>query len=631
MHSLFNSPQLIEEVFAGLQDGFTILDKNHVTTYVNDAFVKMVGFERDELIGLSPPFPCWPKEELDKIYSTFQRGVAGARQTFEVTFCKKDGTRFPISVSPSVLKDASGEAIAHIATFRDLSERTHLKETQYKSEQRWRSIAENPFDFVVIINRDYKYIYINHTAPGISKESILGKMTPLDFTDSANHPKMIAAFEAAFNNGQASYYDVYISQLDQWFSTFVGPIWENGVVNSISLLTRDITQQKRNEEAYRQSEIKLRESHKMETVGTLAGGIAHDLNNILTPILAHGDLALQKIDIHHPIYNSIISINDATLRARDLVQRILLFSRRHEAQKTLFDLNALVSESVTLFRASAPSSIAIHVNVHTEPIWIYADRVQINQVLANLVTNALQAMNTCGNCLHLQVAPSEVQENEIADAKIATIIVTDNGIGMDEETKRRAFDPFYTTKALGTGTGLGLSIVHGIVREHDGSVHINTALGNGTTITIRLPCGVHNNDNQSKVSKIDYKINTIKPVRVLCVDDEPTILEVLKLGLSQNGHHITTTLHAKEAHSLLTQNASDYDILITDQTMPFMMGTELVAALRKDSIAIPCILMTGFDDEKTVKHAQVLNINEILLKPFSFADLFTAIHKTLTR
>ncbi len=615
MLELFRTPELVEQLLVGLRDGLSIVDTNGVTVFVNDSMCALTGYSREELVGTRAPFPYWPAEELETINEAFARTVAGAPTTFELHLRTRSGERFPALVSPSVLHGPDGAPVAYVTTFKDFRERKRLERMQAESEQRWRSIAENPFDFVLVIDREYRYVYVNHLAPGITLESLIGKATPFDFTGAKHHPAMRDAFETTFATGRATSYEAYSPPLDKWYSTIVGPIETEGRITSLSLLTRDITQQKHAEEALRASEHQLRESHKMETIGTLAGGIAHDINNILSPILVYSDLARQELAADHSLQPGLEAIHESAVTARDLVRRILLFSRRQEPQKQSIDLAACASEAVKLFRSTLPATIEIVLDVPAEPVWVLADRTQIDQVLANLVTNALQAMHGNGGTLGIRVRQ--------AVGSLAAVVVTDSGVGMDDEAQRRAFDPFFTTKPTGTGTGLGLSIVHGIVREHGGDVTLQSAPGQGARFTVQLPVAEPPAGHRSESVRTEVK--DVSGLRVLCVDDELAVANVVGRVLQRAGHTVTVVTSAPEALALFERTPSDFDLLVTDQTMPQMKGTALISAVLVVRPALPCMLMTGLDDEETIAQARALGVTEILSKPFSVEALEAAI------
>jgi PAS domain S-box-containing protein len=251
-------PDFWLQVVTVMADGLVIVDRHGVLIEVNPAFTTLVGFDRQELLGCSPPFPFWPAEHRESIERVFALNVNGESRSYELVFRRKDGTRFPALVHPVMMTDPHGQVECLFATFKDITVRKELESTLRRSEERWRSIAENPYDFVVIVGADYKYLYVNHTAPGIHREDLIGKASPFDYVAPAFHDAMRDAFERAFQTGAATTYDIYVEILGRWFSNIVGPIKTDGVVTALSILTRDVTDTKRAEQALVQSEHRLR-------------------------------------------------------------------------------------------------------------------------------------------------------------------------------------------------------------------------------------------------------------------------------------------------------------------------------------------------------------------------------------
>ncbi len=617
MLDVLKRPELLSTLLAGMLDGLSIVDASGVQIYVNDALCKLLGFEREELIGATAPYPYWPPEELPAIEAAFQRTVSGDTASFELVFARKDGTRVEVIVAPAALRDDSGNAVAHFATVKDIGDRKRLERSLMESEQRWRSIAENPFDFVVLIDRDYRYTYVNHTAPGIEREALIGKATPFDFVDAKNHEAMRSAFDFAIENGRAASYEVHVPQLDAWYASIVGPVFEHGRVTGLSILTREITEQKRAEQALRRSEQRLREAHRMETVGTLAGGIAHDINNMLTPVLAYADLARLQLQHEHPAQKHLQGIRVASERARELVQRILLFSRRQEPRKAAFDLRQSLREDISLLHASLPANIELQVELPTRPVHVFADRTQLGQVWSNLATNALHAMQARGGKLTITLKETDGE---------AWLTVADTGGGMDAETLRRVFDPFFTTKAVGAGTGLGLSIVHSVVREHGGETTVHSAPGEGAVFTVRLPT-TNASSSHAAFAGPSSRPPMAPCKRVLVVDDEPAIVAVAREALMYAGHAVTVATSARAALDIFAMDLHAFDVLLTDQSMPGMTGMALIAELRSIHPSLACVLMTGHGDESTQRQARALNIVELLEKPFSLSVLLATIER----
>jgi PAS domain S-box-containing protein len=251
-------PDFGHQLIAALPDGIVIVDAEGVLLDANPNICALVGFERKDLLGLRAPFPFWPEEARAEHESAFAQGLSGQSAMFELLLCRKDGARFPALVQPVTVRDAQGGVECVFATVKDVTIQKQLEDHLRESEERWRSIAENPYDFVVIVDRDYKYTYVNHTAPGLVMEDLIGRATPFEFVAPAFHDTMRAAFERAFASGEATTYDIYVEVLDRWFSNIVGPIKIDGVVTAISILTRDVTDTKNAEQALVQSERRLR-------------------------------------------------------------------------------------------------------------------------------------------------------------------------------------------------------------------------------------------------------------------------------------------------------------------------------------------------------------------------------------
>jgi PAS domain S-box-containing protein len=316
--------ELSSAVLDALPDGVVVMDPDGCYAFANAAFVRLFEFSPAELVGTRAPFPYWPADQIANILPAFRAAQAGDGGSFELVFQTKGGVRIPVIVAPSVLRDPEGVVFGAIATVKDIRDRKVLEQRVLESEQRWRSIAENPFDFVVVIDRQYRYQYVNHTAPGVTLESLIGRATPFDYIAPEFQETARQAFDTTFNNGRATSFEVYSPFTEVWYANIVGPIFEDGRVVSVSILTREITQQKLAEGALQRAERQLREAQKMEAIGTLAGGIAHDLNNLLTPVLAFAELTavIDQVEPqypacrNHPRESSVVTSSRAIAKAR---------------------------------------------------------------------------------------------------------------------------------------------------------------------------------------------------------------------------------------------------------------------------------------------------------------------------
>jgi len=392
-------------------------------------------------------------------------------------------------------------------------------------------------------------------------------------------------------------------------------------------LVRDVTEQTR-------LEIQLRQAQKMESIGTLAGGIAHDFNNILGAIIGYAQLARYNIKDQEKALADIEHVLTASNRAKDLVRHILGFSRLTEHRMQPIQLHHIVKEALKLIRASLPSTIEIRQDISTEGTSMMADPTEIHQVLMNFCTNSLHAMESTGGVLEVTLKPVDFtgdDTREFPDLKPGSYIrltVSDTGCGIDPRHIDRIFDPYFTTKEKDTGTGLGLAVVHGIIKNHGGAVQVKSTLNQGTSMTVMLP--------RLEAKKVETKQAGASPLptgkeSILFVDDETSLVEIEKMMLQRLGYRVVTESSSLKAFNIFINRSDDFDMVITDMTMPEMTGLELargISAIRKD---IPIILCTGYNNKITEDIARDAGISRILMKPLEIREFSQAIRDLLDK
>jgi CheY-like chemotaxis protein len=370
----------------------------------------------------------------------------------------------------------------------------------------------------------------------------------------------------------------------------------------------------------------------MEALGTLSGGIAHDFNNILAAMIGFTELARSHVaegsrEAHH-----LQRVFDAGLRGRDLVRQMLTFSRKTEQEKKPLQLSSIVNETARLLRASTPSTIEIRVDVKSESGLILGDPTQIQQVLMNLCSNGAQAMQETGGVLDIalsdfSVAPSNSNPRGIEPGLYMKLTVRDTGTGMAPEIMDKIFDPFFTTKKLGEGTGLGLSVVHGIVNQSGGAITVESEPGTGSTFTVYFPKVAEG----SLPAAVSHEALPTGSERILFVDDEEALVEMGEELLAELGYEVLSRTSSAEALALLREDPSQFDLVITDQTMPEMTGVELAKAMLALRPDLPVILCTGFShtvDEEAAKNA---GIRAFVMKPLTKTEIARTIRKVLDR
>lgn len=380
-------------------------------------------------------------------------------------------------------------------------------------------------------------------------------------------------------------------------------------------------------------EDQIRQSQRLEAMGTLAGGIAHDFSNILTPILGYADIVQSTLPEGSEVWNNQQAVLDAGYRARDLVQQILAFARQAEHERHPIQIRLIVKEVIKLLRASIPTTIDIKHDIEASSSIVLADPTQIHQIVMNLCTNAYQAMEKTGGTLGISLIAVEVGKGDdkvcgfdLSPGHYLRLEVSDTGGGMDKKTMARIFEPYFTTKERGKGTGLGLALVHGIVKSCGGHITVYSEPGKGTTFHVYLPRVL------SKATAPDLDGKEALPTgkeRILVVDDEEAIVQMERHILEGLGYKVTVSSSSTEALDLLLNQPSQFDLVITDMTMPNLTGAELAQqylSIKPDALII---LYTGFSELINEEKAKAIGICDYIMKPVIKKTLAKAVRNAL--
>ncbi len=402
------------------------------------------------------------------------------------------------------------------------------------------------------------------------------------------------------------------------------PEYKDGNCVKMKGTIQDITE-------YKMVEMKLQQAQKMESIGTLAGGIAHDFNNILFPIVGHAEMLLEDAPEDSSLRDSLNEIYTGALRARDLVQQILAFSRHEKNELELMNIQPIIKEAMKLIRSTIPATISITQNLQPDCGSVVADPTQIHQIVMNLTTNAYHAMEESGGELKVNLKEIELGEYDLifpdmSPGLYACLSIADTGVGINKDVMNRIFDPFFTTKERGKGTGMGLSVVHGIVKRMNGEIQVYSEPGKGTEFHIYLPIVRNASEEQDPI--------ITKPIpggleRLLLVDDEEGIIVVEKQILERLGYHITSRTSSIEALEVFKANPDKFDLVITDMSMPKMSGDKLAVELIKIRPDIPVLLCTGFSESMTDEKIKYLGIKGLLMKPIVIKDLAKKLREIL--
>jgi len=469
-----------------------------------------------------------------------------------------------------------------------------------------------------------KIVYANSAAAalfGLPEEEVLAQYPP-DLFDKKSHSQVEALLKTE------NYEPVEIGNKSSLMlgdrQVVVTKLPVKKSTATIILLITDVTERK-------QIEHELRQSQKMEAVGTLAGGIAHDFNNILAAILGYAELSLESTDKETKLHGNLENILKAGERAKDLVRQILTFSRQAETEKKPLQMNLIVEEALKLLRSSLPATIQIRQNFGDDLYNILADSTQIHQIVMNLCTNAAHAMRNHGGTLEVSLENVELNTGALAPYEdlptgpYLKLTVSDTGHGMTPDIMDSIFDPYFTTKEHGEGTGMGLAVVHGIVKGNHGGITVQSEPEIGSTFNVYLPA-------------IDVEV-TVEPEFseplptgnecILFIDDEPTLVEIIQEILKSLGYTVVSMTSSMEALELFRSDPHKFDLVITDMTMPKMTGDQFSKELIKIRNDIPIILCTGYNDLISEQKAKEIGIREFLMKPLVTKELAHVIRKVL--
>ncbi|MEN8141030.1 MAG: PAS domain S-box protein [Thermodesulfobacteriota bacterium] len=382
-------------------------------------------------------------------------------------------------------------------------------------------------------------------------------------------------------------------------------------------------------------EKQLRQAVKLEAIGTLAGGIAHDFNNILASILGYGEMAKVQLSPEDPAAEDIDLVLKAGKRAKNLVKQILAFSRQDEVVFSPLHVQLIVKEALKFLRSSLPATIEIEGEIDSYCRPILGDPVQVNQVILNLCANAKLAMAESGGVLTVSLSEVEVTDSkaiahcpQLQNGVYLDLLVGDTGCGMDQATQVKIFDPFFTTRDIGAGTGLGLSVVHGIIKQHQGEITVASQPGEGAIFHVYLPIIAEEAANEPQVSPGDVLGGS---ERIMVVDDEAPIVGVLRRLLGNLGYRVTGFTSSVEAMAAYGAAPDDFDLLITDMTMPGLTGMALAQKVHALRPEMPIILCTGYGEDLDHDEFESHGIAELILKPVLARPMAESIRKVLDR
>ncbi len=597
--------------------------------------VSKYGYRTDQLIGsdIRQFIHSEDKGTAEKIL----HGHTGGSFRMELAHGQKDhedSKKHPINTFITTMEAIREEekGLENIMGFQGIA-RDITKEKAYEEQlQRFAAVIEQADEEVLIYDREGTIQYVN---PSFEKNSgwtrdrlLYTKITRLK--EAAPHETFYDKIGSALSSLQAwqgRIEDKSSTAKTILYDVTITPITDDkGQISAFFALRRDVTQKAK-------AEQHLQQVQKMEAIGTLAGGIAHDFNNILGAVMGYAELVKKGLPEGSAARSRQQQVITASVRAKELVEQILLFSRQSDQVIKAVQPHLIIREALKLLRASIPSTIEIKQHVPTNLGSIVADATQIHQIVMNLCTNAYHAMREEGGLLSVTLSKADIREDDITFSKLALksgeylmLEVSDTGHGMDQETMKSIFDPYFTTKSKGEGTGLGLAVVHGIVKSCNGHIQTYSEPGKGTCFRIYFP------RVEAPTDDVEQNQDTVLPTgdeTILVVDDDPSILEMMQLSLESLGYRVFSFSSSGEALLELQTNAKKFDLVITDMTMPKITGLELARQLLETAPDMPIILCTGFSENLSREKAEAMGIKGFLMKPVLRKNLAAAIRSAL--
>ena len=628
--ALVENEAMLRGIFQAAPIGIGVTE-DRTLRWCNDKCLEVIGYPMEHLRNRSTRLFYPDDEEYERVGRIKREQLEkGSVATVVTRWERKDGAILDVLLSWAI--NLPGDfSSGSVFTALDITERKAAEEALRQSEERYRTLIEVTLDGYFIFDLpEGRFLFLNRRICdvfGYSMEQGMG-LTVWDVIAPGDHAKIREQIESFSAGGTLKYEPLLYEALRKDGATFRAEILTSAITyegkQAVQGTLRDVT----NRELV---QAQLQQAQRIDAIGTLAGGIAHDFNNMLGIIMGHADLADLNLPDGSPERKNLGEIRRACLKAREMVKQILTFSRKGERDFRPISISPIVRESLTLLRASIPTTIEIRQSLPAGGGAVIGDATQINQVLINLCTNAAHAMRERGGVLEIRLEDVEVDEqtaariHDLAVGAYVRLTIGDTGHGVSPDIMDRIFDPYFTTKGVGEGTGMGLAVVHGIVNAHGGAIAVESSPGSGTRFDVFFP---------RYRGSVEFEREAVEPVpggheRILLVDDEEALLKIEKAMLSQLGYTVDAKKDSLEALDTFREQPALFDAVITDQTMPRMTGETLAREVLSLRSEIPVILCTGFSELISEEKAKAMGIREYMIKPLVMSELARTLRRVL--
>ena len=634
--ALRESEKFLQDVFNAIRDGISVLDLNLKIIRVNSWMEEMYPKEGD-LAGRKC-YEVYQKRDTPCPWCPSLKAIeTGEIHSAIVPYPSEENPTGWIEVSSFPLRNTEGDMVGVIEHIKDIAQHIQIQSALKKANDiinrspavvfLWKNAEEWPVEFASDNVKELFGYAVEEFSSG--KVSYVETVHPDDLERVAEEVSTFSKEKERKEFYHEPYRIITKNGEVKWLDdrTYIRRD-EKGNITHYEGIVIDITDRMRIEEDKKKLETQLQQAQKMETIGTLAGGIAHEFNNILSIIIGNAEVALDDVPDSFA-KECLDEIRSASLRASDVVRQILSFARKSITERKPVQISPIIKDSIRLLRASIPATIKISQNISCKFDTVLADSTQISQVVMNLCTNAAQAMGEHGGVLKVTLKNVEFENQDagldLKPGRYVKLTVSDTGHGIEPEIADRIFDPYFTTKEVEKGTGMGLSVVHGIVKSCNGTITVHSEPGKETVFQVLLP--VIEAETEPKDEKPEALPTGTE--RILFVDDEQSLVKVTRRILERLGYEVETKLSPVEALELFGSGPDRFDLVITDMTMPQMTGQKLVKEILNIRSDMPIILCTGFSEKISKEKAGELGINALVLKPFVVRDFALTVRKVL--
>lgn len=637
--ALRQSEDRFRRLFQQAPTPLMIVDADNRVQYLNDRFTGLYGYARDDIPTLDA---FWPEAYPDAVHRDRVLDFWGeSRRLAQTSGTTIEPLVSDIRCKSGRVRTAEISAISLgdllLTSWVDLTEQKRVQDEINQRKQFLELVLNHLPDAIVTLDPEHLVVDWNPGAQkmfGYTPEEAIGRS--LD---------QLVALDAAFKEAGRKSAQLLSGKAVEPFETVRyhkdgtalnviaagSPIMRDDVLTGIVAVYTDISKQRKMEDERKEYETRIQQMQKMEAIGTLAGGIAHDFNNILSGVIGYAELSLAEIPQGTPLHRNLRQILAGGRRAGDLVRQILTFSRQNERELKPLQIGPMLKEALKLLRSSLPVTIQIAKYISPEVDNVMADPTQIHQIIMNLCTNAAQAMDADGGRLRVELAQEVLEERDVVTqpgikpGPFARISVEDTGKGIATEHIGKIFNPYFTTKKTGEGTGLGLAVVHGIVQSYRGFINVDSTPGQGTRFDVFIPT-IETEQFLEVAEEMDLPTGH---EHILVVDDEEVLVDVISGILAFMGYQVTTSNSSNEALVKFAAAPADFDLVLTDMTMPDLTGIQLSNRLREIRPDIPIVLCTGYSHQLINRRPEELGLKAIVMKPIQTNELARTIRMVL--